>query len=185
MTHPDQKEINAFLHTAGEWIEVARAGRPHGIRGQLRLQVHNPASPLWQPGLLLRAWQPGRPAQALVLESARPAHDAWIAQFAGIADRDAAAALTHAVLQLPASLLPPPDDDEVYLHELVGADVIEASNGEVVGRVQGFVETAQTLMEVRLLQGGTALVPLQADAVESLGRERGKVVVRHLEDWVS
>ncbi len=182
---PDDDRLAAVLHATGPWIEVAKAGRPHGVRGEVRLQVHNPASPLWQPGLVVRAWLPGRPPRALYLQAIRPAQDAWIAHFSGMGDRDAAASLTHALLQVPADTLPPAADDEFYLHELIGAAVIEAETGEVAGRVAGFVETAQTLMQVELASGGVALVPVESDAVESLGRERGRVVVRHLSDWLS
>lgn len=173
------------LPLEGPWIEVGRIGRPHGIRGEVRLTVHNPASQLWKPGVVVRAWHTGKPARALTLTEGRPIKDCWIARFAGVDDRNDAELLTNWIVQVAESMLPPADDDEVYLHELVGADVIEAETGAVVGTVQGFVETAQTLMEVRLLAGGSALIPLEADAVESLGREIGKVVVRHVEDWKS
>lgn len=170
---------------APRWLTVGKIGRPHGVRGELRLQVYNTASEMWKPGLQLRLWRPGAPAQTVVVAAVRPAHDHWILRLQGVDDRDQAQALTGCALEIDAALLPATDDDEVYLHELLGAAVIEAESGEQAGTVTGFIETAQTLLQIRLRDGGEAMIPVDAAAIEELGRVRGRVVVRHLEDWRS
>lgn len=167
------------------WVALGKIGRPHGVNGELRLHVYNTASPLWKTGLQLRAWRPGAPAQLVRVAGVRPANEYWILRLEGIGDRTGAEALTNAELEIDENALPPPDEDEVYLHELMGAAIIEAEDGAVVGKITAFVETSTTLMQIKLLDGGEALIPLDAPAVEQLGRERGKVVVRHVEDWRS
>ncbi len=167
------------------WLEVGKVGRPHGLRGEVRVQPHNPASDVWAPRQVLRAWKPGAPARMLRILDVRPAGDVLIVAFAELADRTQAEGLTLAVLQVDAAALPPADDGEVYLHQLLGAQVIEASDGSVVGEVVGFAEAAQTLLQIRLRDGREALVPVDADAVEQLGRVAGEVAVRHVHDWVT
>ena len=167
------------------WIAIGKIGRPHGVRGELRLQVYNPASQMWKPGQPLRLWRAGAPAQLSEIAAVRPAHEHWILRLPGVDDRDKAQALTGCEVEIDASALPPADDGEVYLHELLGAAVVEAEDGEEKGILLGFIETSQTLMQVKLHGGGEALVPMDAPAVEELGRVRGRVVVRHLEDWRS
>lgn len=168
-----------------QWIALGKIGRPHGVRGELRLQVYNTASEMWKPGLQLRLWKPGAPAQLTQIVAVRPAHDYWILRLQGVDDRDQAQALTGCALEIDASALPPTSDDEFYLHELLGAAVIEAETGGEVGKVTGFVETAQTLLQIKLRDGGEAMIPVDAPAIEELGRVRGRLVVRHLEDWRS
>ena len=167
------------------WVALGKIGRPHGVNGELRLHVYNTASPLWKAGLQLRVWRPGAPARLVRVAGVRPANDYWILRLEGISHRTGAEALTNAELEIDQNALPAPEEDEIYLHDLMGAAVIEAEDGAVVGKIVAFLETSHTLMQIKLLDGGEALIPLDAPAVEQLGRERGKVVVRHVEDWRS
>jgi len=170
---------------AAQWIEIGKVGRAHGVRGEVRVHAHNPGSDVWAPRQVVRAWKPGAPARLLRVLDARPAGSVLIVAFAELADRTQAEALTHAVLQVDAAQLPPAGDGEVYLHELLGAHVREAGDGSVIGEVVGFAEAAQTLLQIRLRDGREALVPVDAPAVEQLGRVPGEVVVRHVADWVT
>lgn len=174
-----------LLDPEATWIDVGRVGRPHGIVGHVRIQLFNPDTDLFPRVRLLRAWQPGRPAQALELLELRPVPGAFLAHFEGVDDREAAARLTHAVLSVDARELPVPGEAEFYLHEALGAEVFEAETGERMGVVTNLIATNTDLLEITLDAGGKALIPVGAEALESLGREKGRVVVRHLEDWKS
>lgn len=166
-----------------QWLDIGKIGRPHGVRGALHVQPYHPQSELWQAGGWLRAHKPGAPARMVQIGEARPVQGGLVIAFAGVGDREAATLLTHAILQTDARDLPPADDDEVYLHELAGAEVIDADSGACVGTVAGFVETAQVLLQIRLADGKEALVPINCDAVVELGRQKGRVVVRDVRDW--
>ena len=69
------------------------------------------------------------------MAAARRHQQRWLLRFEGIDDRDAAAALTGATLY--ASPLPP-DGDELWVHELVGAIVTDAT-----GRTLGVVASVE------------------------------------------
>lgn len=174
-----------LLDPEATWIDVGRVGRPHGTVGHVRIQLFNPDTDLFPRVRQLRAWQPGRPAQALTLLDMRPVPGAFLVHFEGIDDRDAAARLTHAVLSVDSRELPVPAEEEFYLHEALGAEVFEAETGERMGVITNLVATNTDLLEITLDAGGKALIPVASESVESLGREKGRVVVRHLEDWRS
>jgi 16S rRNA processing protein RimM len=173
------------LPDTDRWVEIGRIGRPHGIKGQLHVQLHNPNSPLWRPGLVVRAWKAGAPAQPLRVLDLRHSGADYVVTFEGLPDRSATEPLIHCLLQVAEDDLPARQDDEIYLHELLGAAVHDAETDVQVGTIKGFIETNQLVLDIALLAGGSALVPAQSDAVVALGRERGKVVVAHIEDWRS
>ena len=169
------------MTTATDWIDIGRVGRAHGVHGWVHIKLFNPDSDVLTPGRTLLARQPGRPGRPLTIAEAR----GELVRFEGVADRTAASALTLAVLAVSARELPALEDDEFYLREAVGARVYDAASGQPVGVVAGIVSTQQDILEIRLDRGGHALVPVEADAVESLGREAGRVVVRDIDDWRS
>jgi 16S rRNA processing protein RimM len=167
------------------WIDIGRIGRPHGLRGQVHLQLFNPDTDMLERVPILRAHVAGRPAFGLKLESLRPIHEGFIATFQGVTDREGAAKLTHAVISVDEKALPEPEEGEFYLHQVIGAIVYEAATGERVGVVSGLMETHTDLLAIKLDAGGEALVPIEADAIESMGREPGKIVIRDVDDWRS
>jgi len=173
------------LDPEAAWIEVGKIGRPHGLDGRVRVHQFNPDSEIWHEGRTLRGRLPGKPAFVLEIADLRHMNAGTVARFAGIDDRTAATALTHAILSVAQGELPEPASDEFYLHEIVGAEVLDAQTQTRVGVVSGILETNIELIEVRLDAGGTALLPVSADAIESLGRIQGQIVVRDIEDWRS
>jgi len=165
------------------WIEIARVGRPFGVHGQVHLHVHHPGSPLWRPGLPVRAAHDGMAPRRLTVAALQFGPTATIARFEGIDDRDAAAGLTLAALTVAADALPPVGDGEVYAHALRGAPVLDADSGRQLGRVVAVVELGRSLLQIALDGGGEALVPVDAEAVVALDVDRA--VVRAIDDWRS
>jgi 16S rRNA processing protein RimM len=81
-----------------------------------------------EPGAVLRAGE-----RDLVVATSRPHRGRWLVRFEGVEDRTAAEVLLGAVLT--AAPLAAPGDDELWVHELVGAEVRDGS-GQVLGRVR-------------------------------------------------
>ena len=147
-------------------ILVGRFGAPHGVRGEIRLQSFTGAP---------RAIGSYGPLQAsdgrrFTLDAVRLVKDNMlVARVAGVADRDAAAVLTNLELFVERAVLPPPDEDEVYVADLVG---MIARDGE--GRVLGTVVDVPNygggdLVEVRPPAGGeTLLFPFTKEVVPTI-----------------
>ena len=103
--------------------------------------------------------------ETVVVEGARPHSGRHLVRFAGVADIDAAEALRNGVL-LAEPLV---GDGALFVHELIGAEVVDTS-GDFLGRVEA-VE-ANPASDLLVLDGG-GLVPL----VFVVGRDGDRVVV--------
>ena len=102
-------------------LVVGRVGRAHGIKGEVYVILSTDRTERVAVGATLHA--KGRP---LLVTASRPHQDRWLVSFKGIADRNAAEALTNTEL----SAEPIDDPEAVWVHELIGARVIETDGTE-------------------------------------------------------
>src|SRR5260370_29344449 len=113
-------------------LVVGRVGRPHGIRGEVTVDVRTDDPDIrFAVGTVLTT----DPAAAgpLTVESVRWHSGRLLVEFAGIADRTQAESLRGTWLTLDsAQVMSPEDPDEFYDHELVGLAGVTTS-GEPVG----------------------------------------------------
>ncbi len=139
-------------------LQVARIGKPHGIRGEVTVQVLTDA-----PG---DRFIPGtefivEPATAgpLTVLSARWNKDILLLAFEEIETRNEAEAIRGAKLFIETSEIDEDDDDEGwYEHELEGLDVRVGT--EVVGKVTGLhTLPVQDLLVVTTTDGRELLIP--------------------------
>jgi 16S rRNA processing protein RimM len=148
--------------------EVGRIMKAHGIRGEVAIDPITPLAERFAPGAVLHAGE-----RTFVVLTGRPHQGRWLVAFEGVADRTTAEGLRGTVLTADPldgededEVL---DEDEVWVHDLVGAEVVDTT-GAVLGRCAAIVENpASDLIE---LESG-ALIPL-VFAVEHGG---GRVVV--------
>lgn len=176
---------NLTVDPQATYLDIGRIGRPHGVRGAVHLHLFNPDTDIFDHTMDFRIYQPGKPAVMLHLAELRPAAGDFLAHFATIEDRAQAAALTHAVVSVNEAHLPAAAEDEFYLGQLIGAIVYDEQTGERCGVIDGLLQTHTELLSIQLDAGGNALVPIESDAIVQMGREAGKVVIRHVDDWRS
>jgi 16S rRNA processing protein RimM len=128
-------------------LEVGRILRPHGLRGEVVVDLVTHRVERLAPGSVL-ATDKG----PLTVEASRPHQERHLVTFAGVRDRTGAEALAGLVLRAE----PVEDPDVLWVHDLVGSEVVEAG-GVARGRVTAVVANpAADLLE---LESG-ALVPL-------------------------
>lgn len=131
----------------GPLLEVGRIAKAHGLRGEVNVLLTTERLERLARGSVLHTSR-----RALEVVSSRPHQGGHLVTFAGVADRDAAAALRGLVLRAE----PLDDPDELWVHELVGREVVEL-DGTPRGRVIALeVNPASDLL---VLDSG-ALVPL-------------------------
>ena len=114
-------------------ILVGRFGAPHGVRGELRLQSFT------QDPKAIGGYDPlvAGDGRRFTLKSVRLLKEAMlVVRVDGIADRNAAEALTHVELFVDRTVLPPPDEEEFYIADLIGLDAMTA-DGAPIGKVIG------------------------------------------------
>lgn len=164
---------------AGDGQVVARIGKPHGIRGEVTVQLHtdDPAG-RFIPGRVLptRAASGSGTPKTLTVRSARDHNGIWLLGFEEIPDRTGAEGLRGALLLLPADA-PEVEDDAWYAQDLVGLRA-ERPDGRPIGTVTGLVVgAAQDRLVLDLASGGTAEVPFVRALVPVVDVPGGRVVI--------
>ena len=135
-------------------LEVGRVARAHGLRGEVVVALVTTVDERLAPGSALEC-----AGRQLVVQSAQPVPGRqgptggrWLVRFAGIDSREAAESLAGALLLAEAARTA----GEFFVHELIGADVVEASGG---GRGTVVAVEANPASDLLVLDSG-ALVPL-------------------------
>ncbi len=170
-------------------VLVARIGKPHGLRGEVSVQVHTDSpDERFSVGAVFAVDPPERGPLDLV--SVRVHQGRYLLGFDGVGSREGAELLRGTRLFVPldrpggqkvddlsADPSPAPPAEEFYEDELVGLSVRLVS-GEDVGQVSALhTRPAQDLLEVLLHDGGTALVPFVEQLVPTVDVASGVVVI--------
>lgn len=139
---------------------MGRVVKPHGLKGEVVVELFTNRTERLAPGTVLES---ARGPLEVVRASAH--HHRWIVAFAGVVDHARAEALRDVVLSAEAL----DDPDSLWVHELVGAEVVD-----VAGVTRGTVTAveANPASDLLVLDGG-ALVPLRF----VVSAEPGRVVV--------
>ena len=118
---------------ASSLVVLGRLIKPHGVKGEIRVDYYADSADLLEKPLMLRA---GRMAPRPV--RIREWHlwkDQLILGIEGCNDRSAAEQLRGQELLIDASFLPEADEDEPYLRDLIGLTV-RLKDGSVVGELE-------------------------------------------------
>jgi 16S rRNA processing protein RimM len=162
-------------------VVVGRIGKPHGIRGEVTVDVRTdePES-RFADGAVLRAQPPRGSASGLTeltVARTRWHQGVLLVTFAEIADRTAAEGARGVVLWVEIDATATPEDpDEYYAHQLVGL-AVDDTDGTRLGEVTGLVHGAQDLLAIRTTDRRNVLVPFVAALVPEVDLAAGRVVV--------
>ncbi|MCS6914805.1 MAG: ribosome maturation factor RimM [Myxococcales bacterium] len=151
-----------------ETIEIGTVRRAHGVRGWLRVQLHNPESEaLRRIRRVLVGSAEGRRVFA-VLQAHEVGEGVYLVQLDGVVDRDQAEVLKGQPVLAWRQDLPPLGPDEYYLSDLMGCQAV-MPDGQPVGVVRAVVEIAgRSMLEVERAGRPPALIPLAAEFVTAV-----------------
>lgn len=159
-------------------IVVGLIRNAHGLGGEVLVELlTGDADDVFVTGRVLRmVGGQGKGPGSLTLKAARRHKGGLLLQFQEVGDRDAAERLRGRELALPTEKLRQLDEDEFFLHDLVGYAVVR-TNGELVGDVATSYETG-----AQLLLGVTAgerelLIPFGRQLVTEVDREARRIVI--------
>jgi 16S rRNA processing protein RimM len=159
-------------------VEVGRIVNRHGVRGELRILPHNPASTILDalPPVVLRA--PDGTCTAARLVAVRRHKRFVLARVAGVESVEAADALRGHAVCVGRDRLPPAGPDEVYHVDLIGC-AVRTEDGTALGTVREVLSLASN--DVCVVQGAREyLIPLIADVVVHLDPAAGELIIRPL-----
>jgi 16S rRNA processing protein RimM len=152
-------------------LVVGRVTRPHGIRGEVSVEVRTDDPDLRFAVGRVIATDPVA-AGPLTVESVRWHSGRLLIRFDGIADRNQAEELRGTWLTLDsAEVGSTGDPDEFHDHELIGLAVVTTS-GEPVGRVKDVRHFGQDLLVIEPAPARSPAGP-QAAAAEAVPAELG------------
>jgi 16S rRNA processing protein RimM len=155
-------------------ILVAQVGGAFGVRGEVRITAYTA-----DPRTLLKFRDLKREdgSVGLTLLSGRPAKAGVVARVQEIATPEQADALRGLKLYVDRDLLPPPDEDEFYLADLIGIEARDPA-GAVIGRiasVQNF--GADDLLEIKPAAGASWWLPFTRECVPDVRLADGWLTV--------
>jgi 16S rRNA processing protein RimM len=155
-------------------IMVGRVAGAFGVRGEVRITSFT-AEPLALVDYKTLLREDGQPA--LTLTGGRVAKGGVVARAREIETRDQAEAARGLKLYIPRSVLPPPDDeDEFYVADLVGLDVV-SPDGQPLGHVRSVRDFgAGDLLEVEPPAGESWWLPFTREAVPQVSIAERRIV---------
>ncbi|MFI6069044.1 ribosome maturation factor RimM [Micromonospora sp. NPDC051227] len=185
-------------------LVVGRIGKPHGVRGEVTVEVRtDEPEARFAPGTVLRTEpgatppparsaepgatpppstdEPGVPFRVpaeLTIEESRFHQGRVLIAFEGILDRNTAEALRGTLLVVDSADVTPPDDpEEFHDHQLVGLAVVTPA-GERLGEVARIDHAPSSdLLVLRRPEGRTALIPFVRAIVPEVDLAGGRVIV--------
>ncbi len=160
-------------------LVVGRVGRPHGLRGEVTVEVRtDDPDQRFVVGSSLDTVPPER--GPLTVAAARWHSGRLLVRFAGYEDRDAADALRDTMLAIDSDQLTPlTDPEEYYDHDLIGMHVVTVA-GEPVGTVADVLHHGQDMLVVDGAgprAGAEILVPFVAPIVPDVDMAAGRLVI--------
>jgi 16S rRNA processing protein RimM len=162
-------------------VIVGRVRRAHGIRGEVLVELMTDSpDAIFAPGARLFAGtihgDPAPGGEELAVVEARPFKDALLVRFDDVPDRNAAELWRDRYLHVPLDEIDSPAEDEVFIHDLVGLEVVLA-DGSSVGRVASTMETgAGLLLEIRRPHD-VVLMPYELEFIQEIDIAGGRLVV--------
>ena len=156
-------------------ILVGQVAGAFGVRGEIRITAYT-EDPLTLLHYRLLTREDGSPA--LTLRTARAVKGGVIGRAAEVASKEAADALRGLRLYVPREALPPPEEDEFYLADLIGLSAA-TPDGEPLGQVKAVHDFgAGDVLELDPGRGRpTRLIPFTREAVPEVKIAERRIVV--------
>lgn len=160
--------VSTPMHDPDRLLLMGTAGRPHGVRGDLKVapETDDPSrfSGLARVFIGPTAEQSVERTVTTVRYQYPKGRTVVLLTLGGMTGREGAEALRGQRVFALDTDLPPLGDDEVFLHDLVGFDVMEADadgapTGRSLGTVRDLFEGAQLLFAIARASGPDVLLP--------------------------
>ncbi|HEU5416216.1 MAG TPA: ribosome maturation factor RimM [Streptosporangiaceae bacterium] len=160
-------------------LVVGRIGRPHGIRGEVTVEVRTDDPELRFAAGSVLATEPAA-GGPLTIEAIRWHSGRLLMSIAGVHDRDRAAELRGVLLVVDSDdLEEPADPDSFRDYQLIGL-AVTTTGGDAVGQVSDVLHSGQDLLVITGAgprSGAEILVPFVAALVPEVDVAGGRLVI--------
>jgi len=140
-----------------EYLVVGFLRRPHGIKGELLMDVHTDFPERLKTGKTIFV---GDEYQPTVIASLRTVAGGMLVRFRGIKSPEDAGQYRNTWVYVPTTNRPALPDGEYYHHQLIGLNVV-TDEGQELGTLVDILETgANDVYVVRAADGKETLLPV-------------------------
>ena len=158
------------------FLVVGRILRPHGIRGELKIQLLTdyPERLAQHPSLFL-----GPELRRYPLKEVRFHKGTALIKLSGCVDRNTADELRGQLVQIPMEWAVPLEEGEYYHFQIAGVEVV-TDQGEHLGEITEVLETGAN--DVYIVRGprGDVLIPAVDEVVKELDLDKRRMVITPL-----
>jgi 16S rRNA processing protein RimM len=164
--------------TTNGYLAIGRIIAPHGIRGEVKVEVLTDFPERFKPGVhvFLGEGTEDTEARPAKIAAARPHKGGFLVKLDIVPDRNAAELVRNRYLLIPAADAMPLGEHENYLHDLIGLEV-ETTDGQHLGELREVLFTnANDVYVVRSL-AGEVLLPAIRDVVLQVDVSARRMVV--------
>lgn len=179
-TSPKRRRLTTYVHRNRRvripdgHLAVGYIIGAHGLRGEVRVELHTDFPDRFVPGLRLLL---GEELEPLDLQQARPHQSQLLLLFNGIDSREAAEELRGLWLFIPDAEAAALEPDTYFVHDIIGLQVV-TDEGRTLGKITDVLFTGAN--EVYVVQDDDAteiLLPAIADVVRMVDLSAGQITV--------
>jgi 16S rRNA processing protein RimM len=156
-----------------ETVAVGRVLRPHGVRGEVVVEVLSDVPARFKQGSRVIGVREGAPATQLTVAAGRVHKTGAVVRFEGYDDRDRAGELRGLDLEVPRAEVPKAPRGTYYQFELVGC--LCRDHGVELGRVVEVVEDGGGVMLIVEGEGRRVPVPFVKEILRRVDVARGRI----------
>ncbi len=162
------------------YLVIGRVARPWGTRGEVKVKILTDFPDRFS---LLQTVYLGPKAVPFGLESSRLHGGAALLKLAGCHDRTSVEALRGQLVQIPFEEAIPLEQDEYYVHQIIGLAVWTA-DGEYLGTLDEVISTGANEVYVVRDEGREVLIPAIDEVVLEISLAQGRLIVELLEGLI-
>ncbi|HEX9942887.1 MAG TPA: ribosome maturation factor RimM [Thermoanaerobaculia bacterium] len=156
-----------------ETVAVGRVLRPHGVRGEVVVEVLSDVPGRFKKGSRITGVREGAPPISLTVAASRAHKSGAVVRFEGYEDRDQAGELRGLDLEVPRSEVPKAPRGTYYQFELLGC--LCRNGGEELGRVVEVVEDGGGVMLIVEGEGQRVPVPFVKEFLRKVDVAAGRI----------
>lgn len=175
-THQDN-DSGSLIPSEPEFLVVGKLGKPHGVRGEIVMDVYTDFPERLQQGVTVFIGAEFLPLQ---VSKCRPHPRGLLMNFEGYPTREEVAELRNQLIYVRTADRPPLDAGEYYHHELLGLQIIDEKD-RILGTVERILETgANDVYVVKDENGAELLIPAIQSVILRIDLKSNQILIRPL-----
>jgi len=175
--HPGTPQESTGSSVLGEpvFLAVGKLRRPHGIRGEILMDVLTDFPERLAPGVRVFIGEEHKP---FTIRSCRSQMEALLVAFQGFANSEEVGPFRNLLVYVRADAIPNLGEGEYYHHELLGMQVVD-EGGAHIGTITDILESAaHDIFIVQTAELKEVLIPMTESVVQKIDVKANEMRVR-------